>query len=288
MIEDEEEDDEEDGENDCIQQHSITHGYLVPPLISALAKDARVDGYDLSSMRTVLSGGAALSPALIEAAETRLPGLRIVQGYGMSEMAPAVTMLATTHGNPSSVGILLSNCAAKVIDDSGHALPIGQTGELCFRGPNIMLGYLDNKQATDEIIDQEKFLHTGDIGHIDNRGFFYVTDRKKELIKYKGFQVAPAELEALLSEHPAVEDAAVMPVYDDAQATEIPRAYLVLKKNASADCTKEVVAWLHERVAPYKRLRGGVVLVDSIPRSPAGKIIRASLRNIEHVSSQNE
>ncbi|KAJ2784212.1 hypothetical protein H4R18_001267 [Coemansia javaensis] len=301
-----------------IEAHRVTFAYLVPPIVCALSKDPRADDHSLDSMRTILSGGAALSPSLIRATEARLAGLRIIQGYGMSEMSPAVTMLATSHTRHESVGILMPSCQAKVIDDQGAELPAGAAGELCFRGPNVMLGYLNNAAATRDILGEDGFLHTGDVGYVDAEGFFYITDRKKELIKFKGFQVAPAELEALLAEHPYIEDAAVMPVYDPAQATELPRGYFVLRPqridsamgnggqassvsdgdgdsgNVSehdASCAKsssgsdharaqQVVEWLHERVAPFKRLRGGFAIVDRIPRSPAGKVIRGSLREM--------
>ncbi|KAJ2078831.1 hypothetical protein GGI16_007864, partial [Coemansia sp. S142-1] len=179
----------------AIQDYRITFGYLVPPIVCALSKDPRVDRFDLSTMHTVLSGGASLSPTLIEATELRLPGVKVVQGYGMSEMSPAVTMLSTSHRNPASIGVLLPNCEAKVIDNEGSEVGVSADGELCFRGPNVMLGYLDNPSATLEIFDDQGFLHTGDIGYVDASGYFYITDRKKEIIKFKGFQVAPSELE---------------------------------------------------------------------------------------------
>ncbi|KAJ2886049.1 hypothetical protein H4R27_000960 [Coemansia aciculifera] len=276
----------------AIQDYRITFGYLVPPIVCALSKDPRVDRFDLSTMHTVLSGGASLSPTLIEATELRLPGIKIVQGYGMSEMSPAVTMLSTSHRNPASIGVLLPNCEAKVIDNDGNEVGVSTDGELCFRGPNVMLGYLDNPSATLEIFDDQGFLHTGDIGYVDASGYFYITDRKKEIIKFKGFQVAPSELEGLLAEHPDIEDAAVMAVYDDSQATEIPKGYFVMRKHENDSFLDEitrahaVVAWLHERIAKYKRLRGGFAIIDHIPRSPAGKIIRNSLRTMDHVSSR--
>ncbi|KAJ2004619.1 hypothetical protein GGI04_002450 [Coemansia thaxteri] len=276
----------------AIQRYRITFGYLVPPIVCALSKDPRVDRYDLSTMHTVLSGGASLSPTLIEITERRLPGVKIVQGYGMSEMSPAITMLATSHANPASIGVLLPNCEAKVVDDQGNEVGVCVDGELCFRGPNVMLGYLNNPSATQDIFDDQGFLHTGDIGYVDTSGFFYITDRKKEIIKFKGFQVAPSELEGLLAEHPDIEDAAVMAVYDDSQATEIPKGYFVLKKTEDSSVIDEiaraqaVVDWLHERIAKYKRLRGGFAIIDHIPRSPAGKIIRNSLRTMHHVSSR--
>ncbi|KAI7826693.1 hypothetical protein BX661DRAFT_183278 [Kickxella alabastrina] len=277
----------------AIQHFKITYGYLVPPIVCALSKNPHVDEFDLTSMHTVLSGGAALSPTLIETTEARLPGVRIVQGYGMSEMSPATTMLSTSHCNPASIGILLAGCQAKVIDDTGTLLGCKTPGELCFRGPNIMLGYLNNPKATEDIFDSDGFLHTGDIGYFDQNGFFYITDRKKELIKYKGFQVAPSELEGILAEHPDVEDAVVMAVYDDEQATEIPKAYIVLRNKAGGKEDQDrrarlIVDWLHERVARYKWLRGGFAVISHIPRSPAGKIVRSSLRNIEHVSSRTQ
>ncbi|KAJ2828189.1 hypothetical protein IWW50_001511 [Coemansia erecta] len=275
----------------AVQKHRITFGYLVPPIVCAMSKDPRCDQYDLSSMHTILSGGAALSPSLIETTERRLPGTRVVQGYGMSEMSPAITMLSTLHQNPASIGILLPSCQAKVVDDSGAELGANEHGELCFRGPNVMPAYLNNPQATREIFDEEGFLHSGDIGYVDAAGFFYITDRKKEIIKFKGFQVAPSELEGLLAEHPDIHDAAVMAVYDDSQATEIPRGYFVLKQGGKSGIDdamrgQSVVNWLHERVAKYKRLRGGFTIIDHIPRSPAGKIIRNSLKDMEHVSSR--
>ncbi|KAJ2482832.1 hypothetical protein IWW56_000840 [Coemansia sp. RSA 2131] len=268
----------------AIQQHRITFGYLVPPIVCALSKDPRVAQYDLSSMHTILSGGAALSPTLIETTEERLKGVCVVQGYGMSEMSPAITMLSTVHKNAASVGILLPNCQAKIIDSEGTEVGPNTHGELCFRGPNVMPSYYNNPQATRDIFDDDGFLHTGDIGYIDVAGFFYITDRKKEIIKYKGFQVAPSELEGLLAEHPDIHDAAVIAVYDTSQATEIPRAYFVLKHRGAGDeeRAQRIVEWLHERVAKYKRLRGGFVLIDHIPRSPAGKIIRNTLKDMEH------
>ncbi|KAI8321217.1 acetyl-CoA synthetase-like protein [Martensiomyces pterosporus] len=271
----------------AVQDYRISFGYLVPPIVCALSKDPRVGQYDLSTMKTILSGGAALSPTLIETTEMRLHGTRVVQAYGMTEMSPAITMLATSHSNPESIGILLSNCESKVVDDDGNELGAGVQGELCFRGPNVMPGYFNNPGATQAIFDSSGYLHTGDIGYVDKDGFFYLTDRKKEIIKFKGFQVAPSELEGILAEHPDIEDAAVMSVYDDNQATEVPKGYFVLKNRGSGDDSaraQAVVDWLHARVANYKKLRGGFSIVDHIPRSPAGKIIRNSLRNIDHVA----
>ncbi|KAJ1958978.1 hypothetical protein GGI12_004582 [Dipsacomyces acuminosporus] len=270
----------------AVQEYRISFGYLVPPIVCMLSKDPRVDKYDLSSLRTILSGGAALSPRLIKNTEARLPGTKVVEGYGMTEMSPAITMLATSHSMPGSVGLLLPNCTAKVIDSSGNKLEAGVPGELCFRGPNIMPGYLNNQAATREIFDDEGFLLTGDIGYIDENGFFFITDRKKEIIKFKGFQVSPSELEGILAEHPDIEDAAVVPVYDYNQATELPKAFFVMKNRGRGDDharARAVIEWLHARIANHKRLRGGYCLVDHISRSPAGKIIRTSLRSADAI-----
>ncbi|KAJ1949240.1 hypothetical protein EC988_004850 [Linderina pennispora] len=276
-----------DGFLKAIERHRITFAYLVPPLVCALSKDPRVDDYNVSSMHTILSGGATLSPTLIEATQKRLPHVRVIQGYGMTEMSPAITMLATSHNEPASIGILMANCEAKVVDhDNNEVAAPGEPGELCFRGPNIMVGYLNNRRATEAIFDSDGFLYTGDIGYVDSKGFFFITDRKKEIIKFKGFQISPSELESILAEHPDIADAAVMPVYDDSQATEVPKGFFVMKDSGNNDQerAKAVVEWLHERVAGFKRLRGGFVIIDHIPRSPAGKIIRKSLREIQHVN----
>ncbi|KAJ2346612.1 hypothetical protein GGH92_003519 [Coemansia sp. RSA 2673] len=182
-----------------------------------------------------------------------------------------------------SSGQLLPNIQVKVIDDSGRALGEGKVGELCFRGPNIMLEYLNNKEATNHIIDRDGFLHTGDVGFVDSRRFVFVTDRKKELIKFNGFQVAPAELEGILLQHPQVRDCAVTGVFDQLRQTEVPRAYLVLSDASTAvhadEAAKTIVKWMNRQVAYYKQLRGGYVLVSAIPKSASGKILRRALNS---------
>ncbi|KAI8318143.1 acetyl-CoA synthetase-like protein [Martensiomyces pterosporus] len=271
----------------AVQDYRISFVYAVPSIVCDLSKDPRVDQYDLSSMRAILSGGATLSPALVEATESRLPGTRVIQGYGMTEVSCSITMPATLHNNPESVGILLPNCESKVIGEEGNELDAGAPGELCFRGPNIMPGYLNNPTATQDAFDSDGYLHTGDIGYVDKDGFFYITDRKKEVISYRGYSVSPSELEGILVEHPDIEDAAVASIYDDSQATELPKGYFVLKNKGNGDDNaraQAVVDWLHARVANYKRLRGGFAIVDHIPRNQVGKITRNTLHNIGHVA----
>ncbi|KAJ1926430.1 hypothetical protein IWQ60_003810 [Tieghemiomyces parasiticus] len=185
---------------------------------------------------------------------------------------------------PDSVGILLPNVEAKILDEEGRALGYNQTGELCIRGPNVMKGYLNNPQATAETIDSEGFLHTGDVGHVNRAGYFFITDRKKELIKYKGFQVAPAELEALLLTHPKVLDAVVVGVEDQTQATEVPKAFVVprvlgLTRETSAALSGELTKFVQDRVANHKKLRGGVEFLLEIPKSASGKVLRRVVRN---------
>lgn len=159
-------------------------------------------------------------------------------------------------------------------------VPVGQTGELWIKGPNIFLGYLNNPEGTKNAITEDGYFKTGDVGHQDKDGNFYITDRVKELIKYKGFQVPPAELEGLLLGNDEIDDVAVIGIYEESQATEVPRAYVVPKKGVKGDKETEqrIVAWLAKKVANHKRLRGGVVFVDEVPKSASGKILRRVLK----------
>lgn len=167
------------------------------------------------------------------------------------------------------------------MDPSETEVAAGKTGELWIKGPNIFKGYHNNPEATKAAITEDGYFKTGDVGFQDADGNFFITDRVKELIKYKGFQVAPAELEGLLIGHPNVNDVAVIGLYDRSQATEVPRAYVVHRQVASGErptSERELVEWLAARVAPYKRLRGGVRFIDTVPKSPSGKILRRLLK----------
>ena len=253
----------------------ITRAFLVPPIVLALAKHPAVDGYDLSAMRLIMSGAAPLDATLANATADRL-GCQVMQGYGLTETSP-VTIITSDKpgmGRPGSIGTLAPNTDAKVVDVVTAAeLEAEQDGEICFRGPQVMRGYLGNPEATAATIDADGWLHTGDIGHVDADGYFTIVDRLKELIKYKGYQVPPAELEALLLSHPAVADAAVIPVPDD-EAGEIPKAFVVLRDEAIDPET--LVAYVAEHVAPYKRIRR-IEVIDAIPKSASGKILRRVL-----------
>jgi len=255
--------------------------HLVPPIIIALAKHPIVDKFDLSSVKTIISGAAPLAAETEKQLLERLKNSRLTlkQAYGMTELSPL------SHYSPSdmsprsgSVGLLIPNVEAKVLDlETGELLLPNQQGEICVRGPNVMLGYYGLTQETGATIDPDGFLHTGDIGYFDQDGYFFIVDRLKELIKYKGFQVAPAELEALLLEHPKIADSAVIPVPDE-EAGEIPRAFVVLKPNCSMT-EEEVKKYVADNVAPHKKLRGGVQFIAAVPKSSSGKILRRLLKS---------
>lgn len=179
-----------------------------------------------------------------------------------------------------SVGRLLPNQTAKYMSADEKEVPAGEMGELWIKGPNIFKGYLNNPEGTKNALTDDGYFKTGDVGHQDEEGNFYITDRVKELIKYKGFQVPPAELEGMLASHPKVNDVAVIGVYNKEQATEEPRAYVVPAPGveASKETAKDITDWLQAKVANHKRLRGGVRFVDEIPKSVSGKILRRVLK----------
>ena len=264
-----------------IQNYQITFVYIVPPVVLLLGKHPAVDKYDLSSLRMMNSGAAPLTKELVEAVHKRIR-CPIKQGYGLSETSP------TTHGQPweewkesvGSVGHLLPNQIAKYMSPEEKELPQGQVGELWIKGPNIFKGYLNNPEGTANALTSDGFFKTGDVGYQDEAGNFYITDRVKELIKYKGFQVPPAELEGLLISHPRINDVAVIGIYNKDQATEVPRAYVVPAPGIEGGkkTEKDITDWLAAKVASHKRLRGGVRFVDEIPKSASGKILRRMLK----------
>jgi len=265
-----------------IQDQKVTYAHLVPPIVLALAKHPAVDNYDLSSLRVVFSGAAPLGADLEEACARRL-GVKVTQGYGMTETSPVThTRSVDDPDHPGSIGPVVSSTEARVVDwATGEDLPAGEDGEIWVRGPQVMKGYLNNPEVTARTVDPEGWLHTGDIGHADQDGVFYVADRLKELIKYKAYQVPPAELEAILLTHPAVADAAVIPSPDE-EAGEIPKAFVVLKPDAHASAD-ELMAFVAEHVAPQKRIRL-VEFTDQIPKSASGKILRRILVDRERAA----
>jgi len=257
-----------------MQDYGITYAPLVPPIVLALAKHPLVDKYDLSKLEMITCGAAPLSEELAAACAERL-GCLVGQAYGLTETSPA------THVNPkdpekikhAAVGPVISNTECKVVDnETGKKLGPNEEGEICIRGPQVMKGYLNNPEATDACIDEDGWFHTGDLGHADEDGYFYIVDRLKELIKYKGMQVAPAELEGILLSNPAIADAAVIPSPDE-EAGEVPKAFVVLKGEITPD---EIMAFVAEQVAPHKKIRR-LEIVDEIPKSASGKILRRIL-----------
>jgi acyl-CoA synthetase (AMP-forming)/AMP-acid ligase II len=257
-----------------MQDYAITRANVVPPIVLALAKHPVVARYDLHALLSINSGAAPLDANVEQACGDRLKCF-VAQGYGLTETSPVVS---TTPVDPlkrrgGSAGLLIPNTECKVMDPaSGAELGPGGQGEVWIRGPQVMTGYLNNPEATAAMLDAQGWLHTGDIGSVDADGYLHVVDRLKELIKYKGYQVAPAELEGLLLTHPAVADAAVIPC-PDPEAGEVPKALVVLKGAVTPD---ELMAFVNQQVAPYKKIRQ-LDVVSQIPKSPSGKILRRVL-----------
>jgi acyl-CoA synthetase (AMP-forming)/AMP-acid ligase II len=259
---------------DALARHRVQWAPLVPPIMIALAKHPAVADHDLSALEIVTSGAAPLGGEVEEAVQRRL-GCRVTQGYGMTELAGASHIVPhdPAFGRSGSCGLTMPNCEVRIVDpESGRSLGAGERGELWIRGPIVMQGYLRQPEATAATLVEDGWLRTGDIGYADEDGYFFVVDRLKELIKYKGYQVAPADLEALLLTHPAVADAAVVPS-PDPDAGEVPKAFVVLRHPVDQ---LEILAWVAGRVAPYEKIRL-VEVVDAVPRSPSGKILRRVL-----------
>ncbi|CAK9799004.1 Luciferin 4-monooxygenase [Anthophora plagiata] len=261
-----------------IEKYKLTHVPVVPPILVHLSKHPEVTNYDFSSVREVICGAAPLSLGV--AAEvikrTKVPYIR--NGYGMTESA-VVTHINDRRSTDDNVGSLLPGLKFKVIDpQTNKVLPPGQVGELCISGDQIMLGYFRNPKMTAETIDKEKWLHTGDLGYFNENGVLYITGRLKELIKYKGFQVSPSEIETLLLKHPSIQDVAVIGIPDEL-CGELPMA-LVVKQPDSNITGKEIVEFANSNLSPQKWLRGGVRFVQNIPKTASGKIIRRELTGL--------
>jgi len=257
----------------AIQEHRITRLYIVPTIAVLLAKSPLVDQYDLSSLRSIVSGGAALDPEIARLCQERL-GCRIGQGYGLTEALVSFMQL-DNPGSIGSVGHNSPNIECKIVDvATGRELGPNEDGEILIRGPHVMKGYLNDEKATRQVLEPDGFLHSGDLGHVDDNGELFIVDRIKELIKYKGQQVSPVELEAVLMTHPGVADAAVVGVRDE-DAGELPKGFVVLREPATAE---EIMAFVAERVAPYKKIRR-IEFIDQIPRTPVGKVERRTLQD---------
>ncbi|MET9932885.1 MULTISPECIES: AMP-binding protein [unclassified Streptomyces] len=264
----------------AIQEHRVNGLYVAPPIVLVLAKHPAVAHYDLSSLEYVVSAAAPLDAALAEACAKRLGLPPVRQAYGMTELSPGthVVPLDAETPPPGTVGRLLPSTEMRILslDDPAKDAAPGEEGEIAIRGPQVMKGYLGRPDATAAMIDAGGWVHTGDVGRVDEDGWLFVVDRVKELVKYKGYQVAPAELEALLLTHEGIADAAVIGVTDD-DGTEIPKAFVVRQPSAPGLTAEEVVAHVAARVSPYKKVRA-VEFVDTVPRAASGKILRRELR----------
>jgi acyl-CoA synthetase (AMP-forming)/AMP-acid ligase II len=261
---------------DLIEQQGVTRAFIVPPIALALAKHPAVEGRDLSSLNLIVSGAAPLGEELTAQVAERV-GCHVIQGYGLTETSPvthkgSIDPAADKRG---TIGTPLPGTECRIVDpETGQDAAVGDRGEVWIRGPQVMRGYLNNPEATAATVDGDGWLHTGDIGVVDEDGYFQIVDRLKELIKYKGYQVAPAELEALIITHPEVADVAVIGVPDE-ECGELPKAYVV-PAGGGLDAD-ELMEWVAGQVAPQKKIRL-VETVDQIPKSPSGKILRRELK----------
>ncbi|PQQ17354.1 4-coumarate--CoA ligase-like 9 [Prunus yedoensis var. nudiflora] len=266
----------------AVERYKVSYMPVSPPLIVALAKSELAQKYDLSSLRRIGCGGAPLGKEVAERFTEKFPNVEIGQGYGLTEGGGVTRMIGPEESKRyASVGRLFENMEAKIVDpETREALPPGRMGELWLRGPTVMKGYIGDDKATAETLRSDGWLKTGDLCFFDDEGFLYIVDRLKELIKYKAYQVPPAELEPIIQSHPDIADAAGIP-YPDEEAGQIPMAYVVRKPGSNIN-EAAVMDFVAKQVAPYKKIRR-VSFINSIPKSPAGKILRREL--ISHALS---
>ncbi|XP_050235253.1 4-coumarate:CoA ligase 1-like [Mercurialis annua] len=264
-----------------IEKYKVSVAPIVPPIVLAIAKSPETDNYDLSSIRMLKSGAAPLGKELEDTVRAKFPKAVLGQGYGMTEAGPVLAMCLAFAKEPFDIkagacGTVVRNAEMKIVDpETGDSLPRNKPGEICIRGDQIMKGYLNDPEATARTIDKQGWLHTGDIGYIDDDDELFIVDRLKELIKYKGYQVAPAELEAMLLAHPDISDAAVVGMKDDS-AGEVPVAFVV--RSDKSDITEDdIKKYISKQVVFYKRLNR-VFFTEAIPKAPSGKILRKNLR----------
>jgi acyl-CoA synthetase (AMP-forming)/AMP-acid ligase II len=254
-----------------VEDNKATLAYVVPPIALGLAKHPAVEGRDLTSLKMIMSGAAPLGEELARKVADRV-GVSTIQGYGMTELSPVSHVAPPGDEKVGTIGPAIPGTECRIVDpETGED---ADRGELWVRGPQVMKGYLNNDEATAETIDDEGWLHTGDVAEVDDEGYYSIVDRLKELIKYKGFQVPPAELEAVLLEHPEVSDCAVIGVPDD-EAGELPKGFVVVPEGSEVE-DEEIMAFVAERVSPQKKLRI-LERIDEIPKSASGKILRREL-----------
>ncbi|MDP9180852.1 MAG: AMP-binding protein [Chloroflexota bacterium] len=259
---------------DLIQRHKVTNLFAVPPALLALANFGDTSKYDTSSLYMIMSGAAPL-PQEVARASAKALNTIVLQGYGMTETSPVTNVNPVIRVKDATVGPPIADTIEKVVSlDDGHELGAGEVGELLTFGPQVMQGYWQAPDATAETLPGGGWIRTGDIVSMDEEGYVTILDRKKEMIKYKGYQIAPAELEALLLEHPAVMDSAVIPKRD-AESGEVPKAFVLVRQGHKVTI-EELMAFVEERVAPYKKVRE-IEFVEAIPKTPSGKILRREL-----------
>ncbi|WP_328504358.1 AMP-binding protein [Streptomyces sp. NBC_00457] len=263
-----------------LERDRITHAYVAPPVMLALAKHPAVGNLDLSHLRRIICAAAPLDAGVQAAVADRL-GVEVGQAYGMTELSPASHIHADSNRDEpvACVGHLLPSTQARLVDPFTELdVAAGEPGEMWIRGPQVMKGYFGRPEDTDATVDAEGWLHTGDIGRVDEDGNWFIVDRVKELIKYKGYQVAPAELEAILVQHPGIADAAVIGVNDE-EGNETPKAFVVPMTGVPISAAA-VMAHVEGQVAPYKRIRR-VEFIETVPKAASGKILRRQLRERE-------
>ncbi|TDW71268.1 AMP-binding protein [Kribbella pratensis] len=256
-----------------LDEQRITRAFVAPPVVLALAKHPAVDGVDLSALKHVTSAAAPLDGELAEACAKRLGLHAVLQAYGMTELSPGTHAVPQDDPEPppGAVGKLFPSTEMRLVGADGND---ADEGEIWIRGPQVMKGYLGRPADTDATIDRDGWLHTGDIGRTDARGYLYVVDRVKELIKYHGYQVPPAELEAVLLTDDRIADAAVIGV--NADGNEVPKAFVVPMPGVELT-EADVMEYVAARVAPYKKIRQ-VEFIDAVPKAASGKILRRELR----------
>lgn len=269
---------------DTVVEYQLKELLLVPPILIRLVRDPIVDEYDLSFLRRFSSGAAPLSEEIIQLLKKKFPQTGFKQGYGMTESCSCITAHPPSlydYKNAHAVGTVVASTTVKIVKDDGTEAGIGEPGEILAKGPQIVMGYLNNEKATHESFDKDGYLHTGDQGAIDENGIITITDRIKEMIKVKGIGVAPAELEDLLLGHPKVSDVAVLGINDE-YSGEVPKAYIVPQRGEKTghDLGMELIAYVKEKKVRYKAVKE-VEFIDEIPKSASGKILRRVLRDKE-------
>ncbi|KAK5124523.1 hypothetical protein LTR85_001740 [Meristemomyces frigidus] len=267
---------------DTVVEYQLRELLLVPPILIRLVRDPIVDEYDLSFLRRFSSGAAPLSEEIIQLLKNKFPQTGFKQGYGMTESCSCITAHPPSHYDykyAHAVGTIVASTTVKIMKEDGAEAGVGEPGEILAKGPQIVMGYLNNEKATKESFDEDGYLHTGDQGCIDEDGVVTITDRLKEMIKVKGIAVAPAELEDLLLGHEKVEDVAVLGIQDE-YSGEIPKAYIVVKDRAAETQAvgKELIAYVREKKVRYKAVKE-IEFIDAIPKSASGKILRRLLRD---------